>query len=135
MFFDDVDGFGTGYDATPAATSIFSDGPMVDFGESFGVFFAIELTDRLGRIFEGRVIYIDYDLGNNSSDLAVGAFFCKSIMDGLRKPVTDLALTHGYGGFEWHGGRFVGGSLLFMNEDITDLGTIAVRNNDFVFVG
>ncbi len=108
---------------------------MVDFGESLGLFFVVELTDWLGGILEGRVIYIYDDLGNNGGNFAVGAFLGESIMNGLGEPVTDLTLAHGDGGFEWHGGSFVGGGLLFVDEDVADLGAIAVSDNDFVFAG
>ena len=108
---------------------------MVDFGESLGLFFVIELTDWLGGILEGGIIHVDDDLGNDSSDFAISTLLCESIVNGLSEPVTDLALAHCDGSFEWHGRGFVGGSLFFVNEDVADLGTITVGDDDFVFAG
>ena len=88
---------------------------MVDFSESFGLFFVVELTDGLGGVLESGVIDIDHNLRNDGSDFAIDTFLCKSIMDGLGKPIADLTLTHSDGGFEWHGWGFVGRGLLFVN--------------------
>ena len=79
------------------------------------MFFVIELADWFGGIFESRVICVDNNLGNDSSDFAVLIFASESIMDGLGEPIADLALTHGDSGFKWHGGSFVGRGLLFVN--------------------
>lgn len=56
-------------------------------------------------------------------------------MDSLSKPVTDLALTHGNGGFEGHGGSFIGGGVFFVKHDVADLRAITVSDDNFVFIG
>lgn len=99
------------------------------------MFFVVKLADGFGRILESGVIQINDDLGNNGSNLATRAFLCKGVMDSLGKPVTDLALAHGDGGFEGHGGGFVGGGVFFVEHDVANLGTITVSDDNFVFIG
>ena len=134
-FFDNVNRLGASNDATPTATRIFFNGPVVDFGESLSLFFAIELTDWLGGIIKSRVIDVDYDLRNNSCYFTASVFQSKGIMNGLSQPITDLTLTHSNSSFEWHGRSFFGGTLFFVNEDIADLGTVTMSDHDFVFTG
>ena len=97
------------------------------------MFFVVELADGLGGIFKSWVISINYDLRNDSSDFAMLVFLGKSVMNGLSEPVADLTLAHCDGGFERHGGSFVGRGLFFVDEDVADLRAITVSDDDFIF--
>lgn len=68
---------------------------MICFGESFGFFFGIKLTDRFGGGLKGGIVTTNYDLRDDGDDFFVFAFFGESVIDGLGEPITDLALTHG----------------------------------------
>ena len=93
------------------------------------------MPDGFGGVFEGGVGSIDDNLGDNGDDFFAFAKFDKSIIDSLSEPIANLTLTHGDCGFEGHGGSLLGGGLLFMNQNIADLRTVAVGDDDFVFVG
>ncbi len=80
-----------------------------------GGFGVVELADRFGRVFEGGIGTADYDLGNNGSDFLRTTALDKGIIDSLGEPVADLALAHGDGGLERHGGRGGAGSGFFVN--------------------
>ena len=88
---------------------------MIDFGEGFSLFFVVKLADGFGGISECWIINVDDDLGNDSGDFAVLAFFGKSIVNSLGEPVTDLALAHSNCSFKWHGRSFVGSGGLFVD--------------------
>ena len=107
---------------------------MISTGELFGFFFGIELADGFGGIFESWITGANYDLGNYGGDFFGFAMGGKSVVDGLGEPVTDLALAHSYGGFQRHGGSLVGRGLFFVNQDIADLRTVTVGDDDFIFV-
>ena len=79
---------------------------MVDFGESFGLLFVVELTDGFGGIPESGIVDVDDNLRDDGGDFTVDTFFRKSVMNGLGEPITDLALAHSDGGLEWHGWSF-----------------------------
>lgn len=74
-------------------------------------------------------------MGNDGDDFFVFADFGKGIIDGLGEPIADLTLTHGDCGFERHGGSFFGSGGFFVNEDVADLRTVAVSNDDFEATG
>ena len=82
----------------------------------------------------GVVFAYDY-LGDDRGDFFGLTTLEKSIVDGLGQPVTDLALAHGDGGLERHGGGAGSGGGFFMNENVADLGAVAVRDDDLVFAG
>ncbi len=121
------------YDATPAAAGVFFDCPAFGFCEHFGGFCIVKFADGFFGALEGRVVFVYYDLGNDGGDLFVLTAFQKSVVDGLGEPVADLALAHGDGGFEGHGGGFFGGGRFFVDENIADLGAVAVGDDNFVF--
>ena len=99
FFLDNIDGFRAGDDAAPTAASVFFDDPVVLASEFFGFGLAVKLTDGFGGISESGVVLIYDDLRDDGGDFFSFAFASKSIIDGLGKPVTDLALAHGDGGF------------------------------------
>ena len=107
---------------------------MIDFGESFGLFFVIELADGFGGVTKSGIVYVDNNLRNNGGDFTVLVFLSEGVMDGLSEPIADLSLTHCDGSFERHSGGFVGRGLFFVNEDVTDLRAITVSDDNFVFV-
>ena len=84
---------------------------------------------------ESGIFAVHDHLGDYTDNLLATFFLGESVVDGLGEPIADLTLTHGDGGFQRHGGRSGGGGGFFVNEDITDLGTVAVGDDDFVFIG
>ncbi len=88
---------------------------MILTGERAGGGGVVKLADGLGGIFESGVRTANYDLGDNSGDFLGATATNKSVVDGLGEPVADLALTHGDGGFERHGGCGRGGSGFFVD--------------------
>lgn len=132
--FDDVERLWRRYDATITATSIFAHFPTSQLGEFDGFFRGVELTNGFRWVFEGGVRFIDNDLSDDADDFLSFMFPGEGVADGLGEPVADLTLTHGDGSFERHSGSGFGGGRFFVNEDIADLGTVAVGDDDFVFV-
>ena len=84
---------------------------------------------------EGGILAVDHDLSDDADDLFVAFFFGEGIADGLGEPIADLALAHGDSGFKRHGGRSGGGGGFFVNQNVADLGTVAVGDDDFVVAG
>ena len=134
MLFNDIDRFGASDDTTPAASSIFFDRPMILASQSFGYFGGVKLTNRLSGVFESGVVLVDDNLGNNSGYLGFLVVFGESIVNSLGEPITDLTLTHGDGGFERHGWSFFGSGGFFVDEDVADLRTVTMGNDDFVLI-
>ncbi len=115
FFLDNINRNRRGDDAAVTAAGIFFHDPVFIAGEFFGFGGGVELADRLGWVFEGRVVFRDDDLRNDAHDLRRFATGDEGIVNSLRKPVADLTLTHGDGSFERHGGSFVGGGGLFVD--------------------
>ena len=134
FFFDNIDRFGASNDTAPTATSIFFDGPALFTRESFRFFFGIELADRFGGVFESGIIAANYDLRNNGDDFFVFAFFSEGIVDSLGEPITDLTLAHSDGSLKRHSRCLFGRGGLFVNENVANLGAIAMGDDDFVLV-
>jgi len=131
---DDIEGLWRRDDATITATSVFFHFPAFELGEFDGFFCGVELADRFRRVFEGGVGFIDDDLSDDADDFFMAMFPSKGVTDGLGEPVADLALTHSDCGFERHGWGGRRSGRLFVNEDVADLRTVAVGDDNFVFV-
>ena len=84
---------------------------------------------------ESGIFAVHNHLGDYTDNLLATFFLGESVVDGLGEPIADLTLAHGDGGFQRHGGRGGGGGGFFVNEDVADLGTVAVGDDDFVFIG
>ena len=132
-FLDDVDRLRAGHDTAPTTAGVFFDDPVVLGGELFGLGLGVKLADGLGGILEGGVGAVNDNLRDDGGDLAALALSGESVIDGLGEPVTDLTLAHGDSSLERHSGGFVAGGLLFVDEDVADLGAVAVGNDDFIF--
>ena len=90
------------------------------------------MTDWFGGIFEGRVGAVYDHLANNGGDFAAFAELTQGVVDSLSEPVANLTLTHGNCGLKWHGRSFFGGSGFFMNQDVTDLRTVTMSNDNLI---
>ena len=132
---NDVNGFRRRDDAAITPAGVFVHFPAARLGELDGFGGGIELADGFRGMAEGGIFAVHNYLGDHADNLLATFFLGEGVVDGLGEPIADLALTHGDGGFQRHGGRGGGGGGFFVDEDVADLGTVTVGDDDFVFIG
>ncbi|MNN48175.1 hypothetical protein D3C81_1626390 [compost metagenome] len=65
--FEDALGFGAGHH-TAVFVAVGLDHPAFFLGQALGFFLAVDRADELGRVFEGRVVGVHFDLGEQGGE-------------------------------------------------------------------
>ena len=130
----DLDRLRRRHHAPPAAAGVFAhDEPLLD-GELPGTRLGVEGPDRLGRRGEGGIALVDHALGQKRGDRRPQAQLDHVVVEALLQHVADLPL--GLGAADVHGhGRDELGREVVLDQDVADLGTVAVGEHDAPAVG
>ena len=134
VLLDNVNGLGGRNDTAIAAAGILYHGKALGGGDLIGLLLGVEGADGLGGLLESAVVLIDEDLGNDGGYRLIDAALGQLVADGVLQVVADITLGHsaalGEGHIALNGAGF--GGCAHGEVDHTDLGAVAVGDDDFV---
>ena len=124
-------GLGEGDDLAVAPAGVLDHRPLLLAGQLLAPELRVERADRLGRLGEGRVVLVDDDLGDERGDLLVDGAPPQLVDERPLQHEAHAALGHGVADVE-RIGRDLVGRLLHLDEEVPDLGPVAVDDDELV---
>ena len=98
-----------------------------------GFFLVVEWADWLSWVLESWILWIDERLSNNGNAFVIETLLLKGGEEFLNHEFTKETLAHSAANVEWHSWDDLLASIV-LEEDGTDLWTVAVSDNELVAI-